>query len=259
MKQVFLIVFISISIFSEGQIGTIGDRMLDPNYFNKWNLGVDASFDIGFRNLKDNVSTETSSLLISSRNDLEFVKPGFTIGINIIRNISDKWALSSGLHYSRKGYSSKIENLVFGDIIDPRQGFVYNESENFDAIQFNYHLNYIDVPLKATYLLGKQENKYDRKWFAGLGVINSFFINEVVVSKKTLQGEKVGKDSYAVTENFNKFMFSPAVYFGSYRINRYNHQLRFEVNFKYGVTQITDTDVSANLWSTGLSIGYYLD
>ena len=259
MKHVFLIVFIALTLGSAGQLGSIGDRMLDPNYFNKWNMGVDVSFDLGFRTLIDNDNSETSALIISSRNDIEFIKPGFTAGINAIRNLSKKWALVGGISYSRKGYSSKMENLVFGDIIDPRQGFVYNNSENFDAVQINYHLNYIDVPLKATYLFGKQEGQYGRKWYAGLGVINSFFINEVVTSKKTLDGKKVGKDSYTETADFNKFMFSPAIYFGTYRLNAFDHQLRIEANFKYGVTEITDTNVTATLWTTGISIGYYLN
>lgn len=259
MKHLFLIVFITLTLVSAGQLGSVGDRMLDPNYFNKWNMGVDVSFDLGFRSLIDNDNSETSSLIISSRNDIEFIKPGFTAGVNVIRNLSKKWALVGGVSYSRKGYSSKMENLVFGDIIDPRQGFVYNNSENFDAVQINYHLNFIDVPIKATYLLGKQENDYGRKWYAGLGLVNSYFINEVVTSKKTLDGKKVGKDSYSEREGFNKFMFSPAIYFGTYRLNAFDHQLRIEANFKYGVTEITDTNVSATLWTTGVSVGYYLN
>jgi hypothetical protein len=258
MKQIFLLVFITLTLGSVGQINPTGEVMLDPNYFNKWNLGVDVSFDLGFRTLIDNANSETSSFIISSRNDMEFIKPAFTVGITAIRNLKKKWALIGGISYSRKGYSSKIENLVFGDMIDPRQGFVYATSENFDAVQFNYHLNYLDIPIKATYKFGKQENEYGRKWYAGLGVISSYFINEVVTSKKTLDGKKISKDSYSDTGGFNKFMFSPAVYFGTYRLNAFNHQLRIEGNFKYGVTNIIDTNVSARLWSCGLSLGYFL-
>ena len=261
MKQILLLVFITLTIGSAGQLGSIGDRMLDPNYFNKWNMGVDVSCDLGFRTLIDNDNSETSALIISSRNDIEFIKPGFTAGVNVIRNLSKKWALVGGVSYSRKGYSSKIENLTFGDMIDPRTGFIYDtdNSERFDAIQFNYHLNYIDVPIKATYLFGKEENLYGRKWYAGLGLVNSYFINEVVTSKKTLDGKKVDKDSNTGTADFNKFMFSPAIYFGTYRLNAFDHQLRIEANFKYGVTEITDTNISATLWTTGVSIGYYLN
>jgi hypothetical protein len=259
MKQIFLLVFITLTLGSAGQIGPTANTIAIRDYFNKWNLGVDVSFDLGFRSLIDNANSETSSLIISSRNDMEFIKPGFTAGINVIRNLSKKWALVGGVSYSRKGYSSKMENLVFGDIIDPRQGFVYNNSENFDAIQFNYHMNYIDVPIKATYLFDEQESEYFRKWYAGLGLVSSYFINEVVTSKKTLDGKKVGKNSYTETEGFDKIMFSPAIYFGTYRLNAFDHQLRIEANFKYGVTKITDTNVSATLWTTGISIGYYLD
>lgn len=261
MKQIFLLVFITLTLGSAGQISTTGDVMLDPNYFNKWNMGIDVSFDLGFRSLIDNANSETSSSIISSRNDMEFIKPGFTTGINVIRNLSKKWSLIGGLSYSRKGYSSKMENLTFGDMIDPRLGFIYEtaDSEKFDAVQFNYHLNYIDVPIKATYLLGKQENIYERNWYLGLGVISSYFINEVVTSKKTLDGKKVSKDSYSEREGFNKIMFSPAIYFGTYQLNGYQHQFRFEANFKYGISEITDTNVSATLWSTGISIGYYLN
>jgi hypothetical protein len=261
MRHILLLILITLTLESVGQIDPTGEVMLDPNYFNKWNLGVDVSFDLGFRALIDNANSETSSSIISSRNDMEFIKPGFTTGVNVIRNLSKKWSLVGGISYSRKGYSSKMDNLVFGDMIDPRTGFIYDtpESERFDAVQFNYHMNYIDVPIKATYLLGKQENDYERNWYLGLGVINSYFINEVVTSKKTLDGKKVGKDSNTGTANFNKFMFSPAIYFGTYRLNAYNHQLRIEANFKYGVTEIIDTNVSATLWSAGISIGYYLD
>lgn len=261
MKQIFLLLFITLTLGSTGQISPTGDVMLDPNYFNKWNMGIDVSFDLGFRSLIDNANSETSSSIISSRNDMEFIKPGFTTGINVIRNLSKKWSLIGGLSYSRKGYSSKMENLTFGDMTDPRLGFIYEtaDSDKFDAVQLNYHLNYIDVPIKATYLFGKQVSEYGRKWYAGLGLVNSYFINEVVTSKKTLDDKKVDKDSYTETEGFNKFMFSPAIYFGTYRLNAFDHQLRIEANFKYGVTEITNTNVTATLWTTGISIGYFLN
>ncbi len=103
------------------------------------NISIGAVFDGGysFHNLEGSLD-----YLIEMRNEAESPSYGFSGGLNIAYQLSDKWSLKSGINYATRGYKSK------GEAID---------SDGNVLLTFNsqHKYYYVDVPVLFHYFLRK--------------------------------------------------------------------------------------------------------
>lgn len=230
-----------------------------PVKARKYQIGFSVSADYCNRNLSAESGNATANEIMKSREKYETGKVGATLGFNALRELNDHWALELGLYYSSKGFQvdgSKLEQLTFGDKIDPRRGFVVSdEVGNLQLVHsIRYSYDYFDIPLRATYSFGKGKLRYQ----VGAGVFASVFWNESVATRIYLSDGT--KHKYSGSDTYMKFQsgFGPLLAAGiSYKVGE-RGMLRAEPAFKYGLVPTVKAPISERLWTAGLSVGFYL-
>ncbi len=248
---VFAILF-SYSAFSQDTL-----TLQETSEFKRLAIGVNISPDYCYRTLKNNNGNSTSDMIIDLREESEGPKLGYTAGLNAGYNFSKKWGVEMGIQYSNKGYEFKNSALTFGDMIDPRYGFVYtsNGAATPTHAKFVYHHHYLDVPVRVLYRFGKKRLHF----VTSVGITTNILLNATMTSVVKYGNEDAKRQTYDQPYDFNPFNISPTISVGvDYKINN-KINLRAEPTFRYGLLKITDTPVTATLWSGGLNFScYYL-
>lgn len=254
LKPLPLIAAILFSLPSPGQ-DTL--TLKGTTEFKRLSIGVNISPDYCYRTLKNNNGSATSDLIIDLREESEGPKLGYTAGINAGYNFSKKWGVEMGIQYSNKGYAFKNSALTFGEMIDPRYGFIYtsNGAAAPTYAKFVYHHHYLDVPVRVLYRFGKKRLHF----VTSVGVTTNILLNATMTSVVKYGNDDAKRQTYDQPYDFNTFNISPTISVGvDYKINN-KINLRAEPTFRYGLLKITDTPVTATLWSGGLNFScYYL-
>jgi hypothetical protein len=218
-------------------------------------IGFSFSPDYAYRSLSTSSNEETVKQIISSRNSYEAPRLGFTSGLNVAYLISPKWSIDLGVHFSRKGFVTNLSNLVSGDIIDPRKGFISSSSntESPNALKIIYSINYLDLPVRAIYTFSKSK----LNWQVGIGVCTSFslYTTGYIISKYPTEKTYRRRQRYA--NYYEPIMVSPIVSVGAeYKISN-KFILRAEPTFKYALNPVYDSNIEQRLWSAGLNLSCY--
>lgn len=216
---------------------------------SKFYLGISTSGDFAFRTLS--VAEGNNDLilpqLIESRNTREQALFGYRVSGRLGYHLSKHIGLETGLGFSRSGYSTKRQDLFFvapSSQIDPALPSGWQLKDNF---------YYVSVPLMANFSFGKNRLKF----VTGLGTSFDFLVLSQSTSIKHYEGSKKKRNAVNSTKDFKTFNLSPGVSLGvSYNLKE-NLSLRLETAFRYGVVEIIDAPITANLWSTGLNCGLY--
>ena len=220
--------------------------------FKKWQFGISFSPDYCFRTLlTDNSSTSETVKLV--RNDGERPKLGYTGGLSIVYNFSKTIGLETGLLFSNKGYKYENSDLTFGDMIDPRRGFVYSSADiNIKSVKFIYSFYYIDVPLKVNFVFGKRNIRF----ITSVGVTTNVFLDERFTSVRYYQDGSKERNSSATNDDYNRINLSPQLGAGiDWKLNSKNN-LRIEPTLRYGIMKINDDSVMGYLWNFGLNVNF---
>lgn len=210
--------------------------------FNRFALAIHASPDYCYRTLKV-ISTNSITTSISEvRNKNEIPMLGYTAGADLSYFIKEQFAISLGVNYSLKGYINKSISLsdANGNIIG--NGY------------FKYNYNYIELPLKANFIVGKKKVRF----LVGAAATCSFLLYQQTNSKYEYNdGTKViskGKPNY-IYNPFNLFLT------GSIGVDIALGKkvgLKIEPSYSYGLFQTIDAPITEYLWGAGLNIGCYI-
>ncbi len=207
-------------------------------------IGISLSPDICFRTLKIHDEDAAGDLPIKLRNDMETAKIGYTAGLNIRYNINDFFGLETGLHYSNKGYKTKMTDVI---IWQPEQS-----DPNKMGFIFNFH--YIDLPVKATFTFGTNPLRF----FTSLGLTANIFLIETE-TEILVYSDRTDKTTRRTNYDYNKVNISPTIGIGiDYKLNS-SMNLRLEPTFRYGAMKIIDTPLTTYLYSGGIVISYYFN
>ena len=158
-------------------------------------------------------------------------------------NINKNIGIETGVQYSNKGTQSK-----FHEVLDINSHYKFKNIYNYD---------FLDVPLKANFTLGKQKVRF----FSSIGIVANFLLkatsqNVAIYPERTVS-EVI--EYASVSTKYNKFNISPMISLGiDYKINdRMN--LRVEPTFKYqALNSIKNSDKRCNFYSGGLNVSYYI-
>lgn len=197
--------------------------------FNKYQIGL-------------NVSPDYCYISISSI--YEIPKAGLTTGLNAVCNFNKRVGLETGLHYSNKGFQTKMIDLNYfePDPLAPTKA------------KFIYNLNFIDVPLKANFTFGSRKIRF----FTSVGLTTNFLIKETQTNVK-VYSDRTDIETINQADNGTRSVnLSPNLSFGiDYKLNDNSH-LRVEPTFRSAIFKMVDTGSPGNLISAGLNISYYL-
>ena len=188
-------------------------------------------------------------------NDLETFKIGYTAGLNVCFKVTNKFSVEAGLQYSNKGYSFKMQELVYGDMIDPRYGFIYltNGPTGPTKLKFVYNYHYFDIPIRAILCFGNKKLKL----ITSAGITTNLLVNATTTSISTYEDGNIVRKTSDQAYNYKTLNLSPSISAGIiYSINDKIH-LQAEPTLRYGILKIIDSPVTAYLWNSGLNISIY--
>lgn len=243
----FILILFAFSLTVYGQDSTIASS----GKVRRFALEVVASPDLCFRTLVNVDGSPTSTTVYNLDNDNDRPKLGFTTGFCFRYTFCKRFEIESGLLYSNKGFRTKETDLIFGDLIDRRRGFVYNTTGLPSHGKIVYSFHYLDLPLKVNYLAGNKKLRF----VCGAGLALNVLLKQTTSFKGTdPSGNHVTSSSS--NDYYNAINLSPIVSAGINWQLSPRMDLRIEPSFRYGVIKIVDAPVSAYLWNTGLNLSY---
>jgi hypothetical protein len=208
----------------------------------KIQIGVNVSPDYCYRTLGNPSGGDTAAAIIGRRNGFETSRIGYTAGVSLQYRINDLISLEGGVQFSSKGY--EIDNIRVTD---------YNNPQGGDEAKLIYEYQYIDIPLKANFFIGKKRLRF----IGSTGIAANIFIAD----KSTLKYTKVDKPDESVPRLSgapNMLSLSSLVSAGiDYKINDWMN-VRIEPVFRYGLIKMYDAPIGQHLYSAGLNVGWYV-
>lgn len=212
-----------------------------------WRLGMGVSPGIAYRGL---VSTEDAGLwdhFITSRNDYE--EPRFAYGCSLFcaLDLSDRFSVEGGLGYSLMGYQLNMDELNFGDMIDPNRGFIFQTNDNrLRALRYSFH--YLELPVRVVFHCGKGR----MRWISSAGLTTSYLLKSTTTSVLQYADGSTERNTSESGYDYNTIGLFPTFSTGvSYALND-RMELRLEPQARYGVLRIIDAPITAHLWSAGV-------
>ena len=220
-------------------------------------IGVNISPDFTSRILRNNNGSATADWIINGRNEREIPKLGMSAGLSFGYRFTKTVGIETGILYSNKGYQTKKDELTFWQMIDPRYGFIYSNTNGggatFTHVRFIYSYHYVGIPVKVNFSVGG--NKW--KFVSSIGIITEFLTKSTNTAVLYMNDKRKERNTETLNDNYKIINLSPTASIGVEYILNPCMSLRAEPTFRFGVLQIIDTPVTGYLYSAGLQVGYY--
>ena len=246
MKKAVLLLFITVPFLTQGQES-------EASKTSEIIIGVGFSPDYSYRDLKHD-GTETMKTIVALNNSVESAKFGYTAGIFIQFPLVDKLKLETGLYFADKGEQLIVDGstLTFGDMIDPRYGFVYETAEPIETVTINHNYFYLDIPLELGYVI--VDKKLKLSVTAGLALNTLVGYRQKSKTKYTDGSTKVSSNNFT-SANLNRFSlgFVGAISLDYPLGGRLG--LKLEPTYRRSITAINNDPIKQYLYSVGLSVG----
>ena len=205
MRTLFSILILAIPFFMKGQ--ETAEPILKVQSGNWWTyVGAYLTPELAFRTLKNNDGGQISEDVIESRNDRETMKFGYTSGLTIECIFRKNFGFETGISYSNHGYQTKKEELVFGDIIDPRRGFNYTLDGTASHAKFIDHFEYIGIPIAFKYLGGNWLETW--RFSASVGCTTNYLIRASSTLVLYYEDDSPGRSNQTSETEFEKVQFN---------------------------------------------------
>ncbi|MBX7202830.1 MAG: PorT family protein [Bacteroidia bacterium] len=217
-------------------------------------IGVTVSSDICYRTLEHDGSSTTAPLIMDIRNDGEVPKFSYSTGLSLSYNLTQHWAIETGLQYSNKGFKFANSDLTFGDQNDPRYGFIYTQEAPVPTkVTFIDNFNYFDIPLRTIFSAGKRKLRF----ISSIGITTNILINATNTNIIEYEGNDTERKTQEQIYDYKTINFSPTASVGIDWQFADKFNLRVEPTFRYGLLKIIDAPITAYLWAGGLNLTCY--
>ncbi|MCU0318941.1 MAG: outer membrane beta-barrel protein [Flavobacteriales bacterium] len=249
--------FLLITVLALSLTATVHAQENAPT--RRWSIGASLGTGLAYRSLINTDGSVFADQVINERNEREkrdlAIGGGFFAGYRI----SDRLSLEAGVAYARLGYVSSFDlsDLTFGDIIDPRRGFVFNANDI--AVPSSWRLldrfHYLEVPIGLVLELGKG------RWRSSttVGVAPAFLLAAQGLTVSTFADGRVERELYGRPEDFASFNLVPYISTGisMHPGGRWSWMLR--PTFRLGALDLIDAPVSGRVYSATLELGVRYD
>ena len=201
-------------------------------------LGLTFSPDYSYRTL---ISESSFRWLTELRDSTEIPKFGYTTGLSLIYKFKDRILLETGLCLSDKGEKTKIKELDYGET-DP--------TFPTDRITLNYHYYYLDLPIKANYIVLKGNVQI----FVSAGLSTNIFLFQRTKIKFEGSDESDASSSFDGMTRLNfAFLLGAGI---DYKINKMLN-IRAEPIFRHSITPIVNAPIKQYQYSCGVNFGLH--
>lgn len=255
MKELTLILILALPFLSNGQ------EQIEPVLkvqSGAWKyVGAYVSPDLAFRSLSNNDGSQTSEDVIESREDTEEYKLGYTAGLTYGFTYNRKWGFETGIQYSNMGYRTAKDELVFGDLIDPRRGFVYSSSgPNAPThARFVDHFEYLGIPIGLKYWSGTEKWRFS----ASIGATANYLVRASSTLVLYYDNDNPERSNQTSQTDYDKFNVIPFVGAGvEYQLN-VRMSLSAMPIVRYGTLNIIDAPITGKLYNGGIQFGWNMN
>ena len=175
-------------------------------------------------------------------------------GLCTAYRLSERFSLEAGLAYARFGYAYSVDagELTFGDVIDPRRGFVYNSNTVLGGSwRLVDRFHYLEVPIGLVMELGRG------RWGSStaLGIAPSALLSARGITVSTNADGSEQREQYDLTGDFASFNLIPYFSTGITMRTAGRWQWSLRPTVRYGALRVIDAPVSARLYSVSLDLG----
>ncbi len=238
MKQMLVLICVCLSLSTIAQDST--------THRSKWSIGLNVAPTLAYRDLKLVDGSVFPASLVDARNDLEDPRFGGSIAIMAAFSFNEHFAIEAGIGYTLHGWQLDLDELNFGDPIDPRRGFVYaTEDLVINSIRQEFH--YLDFPIRGTITFGKG------RWRSVSSIGGSLNILQRAANVSVINDERRSTElDYYEDLNFT-VMASTGIAF----VPKGRSEFRLEPTFRYALLPIIDAPITGYLWSAGVNFGWY--
>ncbi len=226
-----------------------------PATTKKIQIGINFSSDYCDSKIVNSNGNSNLDGIVESFEKLQIGKFGYSTGVNLSYNVSNRFGLEAGIQYSNKGFATEKMDLFFGDQIDPRYGFTYDSISGStpSGAQSLYSYHYLDIPLRAYWIVGEKRMKF----IASLGVTTNILLKATQTFKIKYDNGDTEVKTTEQSYDYRAINISPTASVGIvYRLSN-SFDLRLEPTFRYGVIKINDEPIARYLWNAGLNFSCY--
>lgn len=146
-----------------------------------------------------------------------------------------------------------MDELIFGDMIDPRRGSVYatNDLAGLETFTFGSNFHYLTVRLGVLFTVGQGH----WRWSSSVGVAPALLLDARSTTVSTYQNGDRTKEVRAASDPYRDLGLFPYVSTGvAYHTGgRWEWSLR--PTARYGVLRIIDAPISGHLFSGTVDLG----
>jgi hypothetical protein len=197
-----------------------------------------------------NLSPDLGNMKYDSKN--EVMEIGFTSGITLRKNISNKWSIEGGILYSRKKYGYKTGELMFGDVIEPMNGIYNANSTTLNRTECSYIDDYIDLPIRTIKYFGSKRLRF----FAGFGITGNILMKSQ--AKCTLENNNSVTQTIDLKRKDLDLNISTNISIGGeYKINN-TFKIQIEPIYRQGLFNISNSAAKIRYWNVGANFTLYV-
>jgi len=220
-------------------ISVSADEIIPKVKSQKWSIGINYMPNVSFRKLVTDI-TDPNALRLRSifamNEKSDKIKHGFSAGIDINYDLSNRIRIQSGVNYNNRGYLAKYSSEDLSRETDLK-------------IRYAYH--YIDIPLNADITLIKKKSISLFTRFGGSMGLN--------IGSRTVAIEQIpngiGKAKYI----YPGFEASSTLFsvLGGIGINKaLNNKMNIQITptYRRAVTNYIEAPITAKLWDIGINM-----
>lgn len=226
------------------------------SYVKRFEIGLSVSPNYADVILRNKDGSSEADWMIETRSESETAKLGMSAGLHFGCLVAPRVGIETGVLYTNNGYHTKKLELVNGNIVDPRYGFVYGTGNGNSAtkeIRFIHNFHYVGIPIEANIRFG------GHVWtiIPSLGFVTEFLVKSTVTKVRFSED---GTQTRSIEESdldFKRVNISPTASLGIEYCFRHNMCFRAEPSFRIGTLPIIDAPVTGYLYNVGLQFSYY--
>lgn len=213
-------------------------------------FGISYSPNYSYRVQVDDGTTMYNDVLYLGK-DSEVGQFGQTINFDVRVLLAKKHKLNIGLQISNERYKAENDNLIVGNVIDPRRGFVYPTTE-ITGLTYRYEFHYggLNIGLKSSY--GNNAVRFNH----AIGIVPKFLISGSVLGELSVENQSASTVDFRKTKDFNRFNLEGYISVGAEWELKENRIVEFAPIFRYNFRKTSDDPFTSYLWNIGVRFGF---
>lgn len=226
-------------------LGSLSLLAQEKQHAVKLLAGINFSPDYAYRTKKNQDGGALYQQLIDQYAKYDKARLGYTLGLNLQVQFSNRLSIATGIQLANYGYKTKdlVMDYPLPAPNSPSKG------------SFTYAYQYAGIPLTLRLTTGKGKVHI----VPAAGLMLGFLVNANITSSYTYPDGHSTISTSSQNDQYRHVALSSLISLGfDYKVNQKMHVLA-EPTFRYGLINTADRPITENLWSAGLNFGLFYE